>query len=103
MNGIRTEGPIVFVGLSISNRSSAFCLAGIGGSTTKVCLNKRPCLTAAHSKSSKISIQPGFYLRVGSPESSRLAIFTDPLGPIELATIRDFDFFKTLTGTASDI
>jgi hypothetical protein len=103
INGIRIEGPIVFVGLSISNRSSAFCLAGIGGSTTKVCLNKRPCLTAAHSKSSKISIQPGFYLRVGSPESSRLAIFTDPLGPIELASIRDFDFFKTLTGTASDI
>ncbi len=102
-NGIRTEGPIVFVGLSFSSQSSAFCLAGIGGSATKVCLNKRPCLTAAHAKSTKITIAPGFYLRVGSPESSRLAIFTDPLGPIELATIRDFSFFKNLAGTATDI
>ena len=103
MNGIRTEGPIVFVGLSISNRSSAVCLAGIGGNATKVCLNKRPCLTASHAKTTRITIEPGFYLRVGSPESTRLAIFTDPLGPVELASIRDFDFFKNLTGTASDI
>ena len=103
MNGIRTEGPIVFIGLSIPSRNSAFCLAGIGDSATKVCLNKCPCLTAAHAKSTKINVAPGFYLRVGSPESSRLAIFADPLGPIELASIREFDFFKGLTGTASDI
>ena len=102
-NGIRVEGPIVFLGLSFSSRSSAFCLAGIGGSATKVCLNQRPCLTASHAKSTKINLAPGFYLRVGSPESSRLAIFTDPLGPMELASIRDFSFFKNLTGTATDI
>jgi predicted nucleic acid-binding Zn-ribbon protein len=103
MNGVRTEGPIVFVGLSIPSHNSAFCLAGIGGSATKICLNKCPCLTAAHAKSTKIKVAPGFYLRVGSSESSRLAIFADSLGPIELATIREFDFFKGLTGTASDI
>ena len=102
-NGIRAEGPIVFIGFPLISRNPDFCLAGIGESASKVCLNKAPCLTAAHSRSTKITLSPGFYLRVGSPESSKISIFTEPLGPVELTTIRNFNFFRGLTGTASDI
>ena len=87
-NGIRAEGPIVFIGFRIISRNPDFCLAGIGESASKVCLNKAPCLTAAHSRSTKITLSPGFYLRVGSPESSKISIFTEPLGPVELTTIK---------------
>ena len=81
-NCIRTEGNIVFISRPISIRCSDFCLATIGGNSAKVCLNKQPCLIAAHSKHVKVDLNPGFYLRVVGRNSTSLSIFSVPLGPM---------------------
>ena len=59
---ICVEGSIVFIARPLSNRSSAYCLASIGGSSNKVCLLEKPCIIAAHSRGTKVTLAPGFYL-----------------------------------------
>lgn len=100
---IRVEGSIVYIAQGIRNRSSAYCLAGIGGTANKVCLSEKPCTVAAHSHSTKISLGPGFYLRAGKADNSntRVVIYSEPLGPVELLKLKPFEFFADLTGSSS--
>lgn len=100
---IRVEGSIVYIAQEIRNQSSAYCLAGIGGTASKVCLSEKPCTIAAHSHATKISLGPGFYLRAGKADNSnkRVVIYSEPLGPVDLLKLKPFEFFADLTGSSS--
>ena len=100
---IRGKGSIVFIARPLSNRSYAYCLAGIGGSANKVCLLEKPCTIAAHSRGTKLTLAPGFYLHTGKADKSnkRIVVYSEPLGPIGLLKLKSFEFFADLTGSSS--
>ena len=102
-NTIRVKGSIVFIARPLSNQSSAYFLAGIGGSANKVCLSEKPCTIAAHSHGTKVTLAPGFYLRAGKADKSnkKIVIYSEPLGPIGLLKLKSFKFFADLTGSSS--